>query len=133
VHKKIIEKALGQLDTEEPSLKQNFNAQRPVIGVGTYILGSQPGTIEAEWFDSGSDEHKTLKGLATGGTPGVFEGNYKVVYFDSSGGIDAELDLEIVRNGKTFDLYWSKNNEVRLFGVGFKCEDRMVLSYRPFD
>ena len=109
------------------------NSPRPAIGVGRYTPGSQPGTVEAEWFYSGLNEHKILKGLATGGTPGILEGNYRVAYFAASGDVKAEYDLEITRHGQTFDLTWSKNGEIHLFGVGFEQGDGMVLSYRPLD
>ncbi|MBT5274921.1 hypothetical protein HOL82_03215 [Candidatus Woesearchaeota archaeon] len=114
-------------------MQQEDTLPRPIIGVGTYTMGVQPGTIEAEWFYSELDEHKTLKGLARGGTPGIIEGDYEVAYFDSSGSVKAEFELEIIRNGKTFDLYWSKNGDIQLFGVGFEHGDGMVLSYRPLD
>lgn len=71
--------------------------------------------------------------MATGGTPGIFEGNYRVAYFTASGDVKAEFDLEITRHGRTFDLTWSKNGEIHLFGVGFEQGDGMVPSYRPLD
>jgi hypothetical protein len=64
------------------------------IGFVIYQKGHKPGTLNARW------NHTVLgkgNGIATGGPNIGFAGSYKICYFNETGEMIAERDLEIKR------------------------------------
>jgi len=98
------------------------------IGHVQYSKGNVTGELKAVWVH---DDYGRGTGLATGNTTSKFEGTYQIKYFDMGGILLAELDLEIINNGSSYNVTWSKNGLVTSIGIGM--ENSKVLSVGYYD
>lgn len=97
-------------------------------GVCIYRRGTESGTLDAEWLEPGMPT--PCRGCAVGGPADSFEGSYKVTYFCGEGGVAAQFDLTITRNGKAYLLSRSKKGQTACTGIGMPLADGgIALAY----
>ncbi|SDD85497.1 hypothetical protein [Kordiimonas lacus] len=99
-------------------------------GICIYRPSSEPGTLEATWFEAGLPQDKPCRGLAVGGPSEGLAGSYQVTYFGPDGAEAACFDLDIKRTDHTFSLTWKKDGKVACTGVGLPLDDGLALAYR---
>ncbi|KGJ93997.1 hypothetical protein [Colwellia psychrerythraea] len=98
------------------------------IGHVRYSKGDKAGELKAVWIH---DDCGQGTGLAIGDSNTKFEGKYQIKYFDENGTLQAERDLEIINNGNSYKLTWSKNGVVTCVGIGM--ENSNILSAGYYD
>ncbi|MCJ8337354.1 MAG: hypothetical protein MJK10_02690 [Pseudomonadales bacterium] len=98
------------------------------IGHVQYFKGDNPGELKAAWVHA---DYGRGTGLAVGDANANFAGNYQIRYFAENGSLVAELDLEIISNGHSYELTWSKEGAVTSIGIGM--ENSEVLSAGYYD
>jgi len=96
------------------------------IGHVQYFKGDKAGELKALWIHA---DYGAGTGLAIGGSTARFEGNYQIQYFDESGSLLIELDLEIISNGHRYDLTWSKDGIVTSIGIGLENSNTLSAGY----
>lgn len=96
------------------------------IGHVQYSKGKNTNELKAVWVHAVSGRGT---GLATGESNAEFEGEYLIKYFDESGAVQAELDLEIIRNDQYFDLIWRKKGVVTSVGIGMENANILSAGY----
>ncbi len=119
-----------------------FNTR--VIGLAEYrISAEQPGVLTARYLTAGSrvlGSGRARTETPTGAGHDGFVGHYRVQYFDGTGKLTADLDLQIQRAGEGYRLTWRHRAEnVRLpvavgdvvyEGIGFlSSADAMAITY----
>ncbi len=96
------------------------------IGYVQYTKGDKFGELKAVWVHA---VYGRGTGLAKGNSSDSFEGNYQITYFDENETLQAELELEIVKNGLSYELTWSKNGVVTSIGLGMENSDILSAGY----
>ncbi len=111
------------------------------IGHVQYSKGDVSGELKAVWIH---DDYGSGTGLAIGNTSSEFEGanferanfegasfegKYQIKYFDESGSLMAELDLEIINNGNFYKVTWSKVGVVTSIGIGQETSNVLSVGY----
>jgi len=96
------------------------------IGHVQYSKGDATGELKAIWVH---DDYGKGTGLATGNEGYKFEGNYHIKYFDEDGILLAELDLEIINNGSSYNVTWSKHGIVTSLGIGMINSNILSVGY----
>ena len=100
------------------------------IGVVYYRMKPGGGEIEATWYTTRFEIKECGTGLARGDTSNGFAGEYEITYYYPDGTVSAELDLRIEKSGEIYDLYYLKDGEVLLRGVGIETSDGLCGGYR---
>ena len=96
------------------------------IGHVQYSKGDVTGELKAVWVH---DDYGRGTGLATGNENSEFEGNYQIKYFDENSILLAELDLEIINNGSSYNVTWSKGGRVTSVGIGMENSSTLSVGY----
>lgn len=96
------------------------------IGHVQYSKGDVTGELKAVWVH---DDYGRGTGLATGNANSEFEGNYQIKYFDENSIFLAELDLEIINNGSSYNVTWSKSGRVTSVGIGMENASTLTVGY----
>lgn len=100
------------------------------IGIVIYRKGIEPGTLTAQWFTS-IQEGGT--GTASGGPEKGFTGEYVIQYFLENGDFDAELELKIKHNGRTYELIWLKDGLAKARGIGTEVGECLAVSWQSIE
>jgi hypothetical protein len=100
------------------------------IGFVLYKKGNKPGTLNAKWCHSYLGNGT---GKATGGPAEGFVGRYHIRYFDDKGNVDADLELDIQKDGDYYKLSWINNGEITGRGIGIEVAEGLAAGWRGID
>ena len=97
------------------------------IGFVLYKKNDAPGVMNAKWCHS---DYGIGTGIATGGPVEGFEGDYHIRYFDDTGNIQADRDLEIKKDGDFYKVSWLSNGKITAVGIGMENSEGLSVGYR---
>lgn len=97
------------------------------IGIVLYKKSSELGTLDAKWSVT---SNKNGTGKAVGGPSEGYSGKYQIRYFHDDGSFDADLELEICKREKDYEVVWIKNGVVRAKGIGMEVNDTLAVAWQ---
>jgi hypothetical protein len=97
------------------------------IGFVLYRKTEEPGSLQATWCHS---ELGVGSGFATGGPADGFAGRYRIQYHDETGDLQAERDLDILRDGACYRVFWLAHGRVTAYGIGLEHPEGLSIGYR---
>ncbi|MCP4344336.1 MAG: hypothetical protein GY795_02285 [Desulfobacterales bacterium] len=97
------------------------------IGFVLYKKNDKPGEMSAKWCHS---DYGNGTGIATGGPADRFEGHYHIRYFDDSGNVQADRELEIEKDGDNYKVSWFNNGKISAVGIGMVNSEGLAVGYR---
>lgn len=100
------------------------------VGFVLYKKGSEAGTLEANWCHSSSGAGT---GKASGGPDKGFSGNYSIRYFDNNGNIEADLELDIEKDGNIYQVIWIQDGKITARGIGMEVDEGLAVGWRSVD
>jgi len=97
------------------------------IGTVVYTKWLDNGTLKARWTHA---EQGSGTGEAYGGPEVGFEGQYKIVYMDSSGNKFPEIDLIITKREDSFHLEWRDDEKCLSVGHGMLVGEQLIAGWK---
>ncbi len=97
------------------------------IGFVLYKKNDKTGEMSAKWCHS---DYGNGTGIATGGPVDRFEGHYHIRYFDDSGNVQTDRELEIEKNGDNYKVSWFNNGKISAIGIGMENSEGLSVGYR---
>ena len=96
------------------------------VGFVLYTKSHAPGTLNARWLYS--TQYRGV-GIATGGPPQGYAGQYHVRYYFEDGAVGDEYDLHIKKVGPIYHVDWLADGQRKATGVGMETAEGLSVGW----